>query len=64
MGADLAAIDLARFLRDQRITETSTAFIFTRRGGVIALPDATRIAKVVHPGRSAIGRAAEDRFAE
>ena len=45
----LAAIDLARFLRDQRIIETSAAFIFTGRGEVIALPDATRIAKVVHP---------------
>src|SRR6516162_7565215 len=47
MGADLAAIDLARFLQDQRITETSTAFIFTKTGEVIALPDATRIAKAV-----------------
>jgi hypothetical protein len=30
MGADLAAVDLGRFLREQRITETSTAFIFTK----------------------------------
>jgi adenylate cyclase len=48
MGADLAAIDLAYFLRDQHITATSTAFIFTKTGEVIALPDATRIAKAVH----------------
>ena len=47
MGADLAAIDLARFLRDQRITATGTAFIFTKTGEVIALPDAGRIAKVL-----------------
>jgi adenylate cyclase len=48
IGADLAAIDLARFLRDQRITPTSTAFIFTKTGEVIALPDAERIVKAVH----------------
>jgi hypothetical protein len=47
IGADLAAIDLARFLRDQRITATSTAFIFTTTGEVIALPDAGRIAKAI-----------------
>lgn len=47
MGADLAAIDLSHFLRDQRITATSTAFIFTKTGEVIALPDAAQIAKVV-----------------
>jgi adenylate cyclase len=47
MGADLAAIDLAHYLRDQRITATSTAFIFTKTGEVIALPDASRIAKAI-----------------
>jgi adenylate cyclase len=47
IGADLAANDLARFLRDQRITPSSTAFIFTKTGEVIALPDATRIAKAI-----------------
>jgi adenylate cyclase len=47
MGADLAAIDLSHFLRDQRITATSTAFMFTKTGEVIALPDAAQIAKVV-----------------
>jgi adenylate cyclase len=47
IGADFAAIDLSRFLRDQRLTPNSTAFIFTKAGKVIALPDATRIAKAV-----------------
>jgi adenylate cyclase len=47
IGADLAAIDLARFLRDQRITPSSTAFIFTKTGEVIAVPDANRVAKAV-----------------
>jgi adenylate cyclase len=47
IGADLAAIDLTRFLRDQHITATSTAFIFTKTGEVIALPDASEIAKAV-----------------
>jgi adenylate cyclase len=49
MGADLAEIDLARFLRDQQITPTSAAFIFTKAGEVIALPDAARFAKALHP---------------
>jgi len=48
IGADLAAGDLARFLRDQRITPNSTAFIFTKTGEVIALPDAAQLAKAVH----------------
>jgi hypothetical protein len=48
MGTDLAAIDLAHYLRDQRITATSTAFIFTKTGEVIALPDASRITKAIH----------------
>jgi hypothetical protein len=47
MGADLAAIDLAHYLRDQRITATRTAFIFTKTGEVIALPDASRITKAI-----------------
>lgn len=47
MGADLAAVDLANFLREQRITPASTAFIFTKAGEVVALPDQTRIAKAV-----------------
>jgi adenylate cyclase len=47
-GADLAAIDLGRFLRDQHVTPTSTAFIFTKTGEVIALPDAARFAKALH----------------
>ena len=48
MGVDLAEIDLARFLRDQQITPTSTAFIFTKAGEVIALPDAARFTKALH----------------
>jgi adenylate cyclase len=48
MGADLAAIDLAHYLRDQHITATSTAFIFTKTGEVIALPDASRVTKAIH----------------
>jgi adenylate cyclase len=47
MGVDLAASDLARFLRDQHITPSSTAFIFTKTGEVIALPDAAQLAKAV-----------------
>jgi hypothetical protein len=47
IGADLAASDLARFLRDQHITPNSTAFIFTKTGEVIALPDAERIANAI-----------------
>ena len=48
MGADLAEIDLARFLRDQQITPTSTAFIFTKAGEVIALPNAAQFANMLH----------------
>lgn len=47
MGADLAAVDLAYFLQQQRITPTSAAFIFTKSGEVVALPDPTRIAEAV-----------------
>jgi adenylate cyclase len=43
MGADLAAVDLASFLGKQRITPGSTAFIFTKAGEVVALPDQNRI---------------------
>jgi adenylate cyclase len=38
MGADLAAVDLADFLSSQKITATSTAFIFTGNGEVVAAP--------------------------
>jgi adenylate cyclase len=41
MGADLAAVDLADFLRNQKITPNSKAFIFTGNGEVAAAPDAT-----------------------
>jgi adenylate cyclase len=43
MGADLAAIDLARFLQEERITETSTAFIFTKTGEIIVAPGLTGV---------------------
>jgi adenylate cyclase len=36
IGADLAVTDLARFLREQRITPASAAYIFTKKGEVIA----------------------------
>jgi adenylate cyclase len=36
IGADLATTDLARFLREQRITPASAAYIFTKKGEVIA----------------------------
>ncbi len=47
MGADLATIDLVNFLRDQRITRGSTAFIFTKDGEIIALPDQARVAQAI-----------------
>jgi adenylate cyclase len=47
MGADLAAVDLANFLREQRITPSSTAFIFTKAGEIVALPDQARVTKAV-----------------
>jgi hypothetical protein len=47
MGADLAAVDLANFLSQQRITPGSIAFIFTKASEVVALPDQNRIAKAV-----------------
>lgn len=47
IGADLAAIDLADFLRRQRVTQGSTAFIFTKAGDVVALPDETRMTEAI-----------------
>ena len=38
MGTDLAAVDLARFLSEQDITKTSTAFIFTKTGEIVVAP--------------------------
>lgn len=38
MGADLAAIDLAQFLREQEITKSSTVFIFTKTGEIVIAP--------------------------
>jgi adenylate cyclase len=45
IGADLAITDLARFLREQRITPASAAYIFTKKGEVIASPGLAPIAK-------------------
>jgi adenylate cyclase len=47
MGADLAAVDLANFLRQQQITPGSTAFIFTKTGEIVAFPDQRRLAKAL-----------------
>ena len=47
MGADLAAVDLADFLREQRITRDSIAFIFTKKGEIVALPDQARVTKAI-----------------
>jgi adenylate cyclase len=38
IGADLATSDLTDFLRGQKITASSAAFIFTRSGAVVAAP--------------------------
>jgi adenylate cyclase len=46
IGADLAARQIAQFLRDQRITPSSTAFIFTTSGEVVAVPDETEMAAI------------------
>jgi adenylate cyclase len=54
MGADLAAIDLARFLRDQSITKTSTAFIFTRTGEIVVAPGLPGVGAVATDDRSMI----------
>jgi adenylate cyclase len=45
IGADLATTDLARFLREQRITPASAAYIFTQKGEVIASPGLAPITK-------------------
>jgi adenylate cyclase len=46
IGADLAARQIAQFLREQRITPSSTAFIFTTSGEVVAMPDETEMAAI------------------
>lgn len=46
-GADLAARDITRFLRDQRVTPSSSAFIFTRNGEAVAVPDKTLMDAIV-----------------
>jgi adenylate cyclase len=46
IGADLAARQIAQFLREQRITPSSTAFMFTPLGEVVAMPDETEMAAI------------------
>ncbi len=47
MGADLAAVDLASFLGAQQITPGSIAFIFTKAGEIVAVPDRTRMPRAI-----------------
>ena len=47
MAADLAAADLADFLGQQRVTPGSIAFIFTKTGEVVAIPEQAQIAKAI-----------------
>jgi adenylate cyclase len=46
IGADLAASEIVRFLRDQRITPSSAAFLFTTSGEAVAVPDKTEMAAI------------------
>jgi adenylate cyclase len=46
IGADLAARQISQFLREQRITPSSTAFIFTTSGEVVAMPDESEMAAI------------------
>jgi adenylate cyclase len=41
IGADLSMIDLAQYLREQSITETSISFIFTTTGDIVVAPGIT-----------------------
>ena len=43
-GADLSAREITRFLQDQRITRSSTTFIFNKAGELVAVPDPARMA--------------------
>lgn len=45
IGADLAASGLADFLREQRITPSSVAFIFNKQAEIIAMPNLPQIVK-------------------
>jgi adenylate cyclase len=45
IGADLAASGLADFLREQRITPSSVAFIFNKQDEIIAMPNLGQIVK-------------------
>jgi hypothetical protein len=54
-GADLAAMDLSDFLKEQRITPGSLSFILTRSGEIVAYPDQTRIAQILpHDGQTMV----------
>jgi adenylate cyclase len=46
IGADLAARQIAQFLREQRITPSSTAFIFTPSGEIVAMPEEAEMAAI------------------
>jgi adenylate cyclase len=46
IGADVAASEVAQFLSDQRITPSSAAFIFTKSGEAVAVPDETEMAAI------------------
>jgi adenylate cyclase len=54
MGADLAAIDLARFLSEQEITKSSVAFIFTRTGEIVAAPGLVAAGAIAEAGQTMI----------
>jgi adenylate cyclase len=46
VGADIASSQIAQFLREQRITPSSSAFIFTTSGEAVAAPDETEMAAI------------------
>lgn len=45
-GADIASSEIAQFLREQQITPSSSAFIFTTSGEAVAAPDETEMATI------------------
>jgi hypothetical protein len=62
IGADFAVVDLASFLRGQKITPNSTAFIFTESGEIVALPDPTLLAAA--PARAGATKATLPKIAD
>jgi len=46
-GADLAVQDVSRFLSENKVTDSSIAFLFNDRGEVIAYPDDSKINRTV-----------------